>query len=250
MPYVIASPCIDVNDKACVEECPVDCIYEGNRKSYINPKECIDCGACEPVCPVEAITQDRRVPQRRRVDSSTTMRIFFTEALPGRDEPLGSRQAVHRRWASSAPTPSSSSTGRRGAMLDGHVLSTPTSTSRCWRKLGRRGSNGLDDFGPPGILDQLWDTDGSSRSRQALDDLFDEQGVDAALLFCEYSPKATGYPGFRGPAADRRAQPTAVPAGGQRQPPSALPDRRRGAPAAGPRCRGAQAPSGPRWLPV
>src|SRR4051794_41896181 len=60
MPYVIASPCIDVNDKACVEECPVDCIYEGNRKSYINPKECIDCGACEPVCPVEAISQDRR----------------------------------------------------------------------------------------------------------------------------------------------------------------------------------------------
>ena len=61
MPYVIASACIDVNDKACVDECPVDCIYEGVRKSYINPKECIDCGACEPVCPVEAITQDRRV---------------------------------------------------------------------------------------------------------------------------------------------------------------------------------------------
>ena len=57
MPYVIASACIDVNDKSCVEECPVDCIYEGERKSYINPKECIDCGACEPVCPVEAISQ-------------------------------------------------------------------------------------------------------------------------------------------------------------------------------------------------
>ncbi len=63
MPYVIASACIDVNDKSCVEECPVDCIYEGERKSYINPKECIDCGACEPVCPVEAITQDRRVAE-------------------------------------------------------------------------------------------------------------------------------------------------------------------------------------------
>ena len=66
MPYVIASACIDVNDKSCVEECPVDCIYEGERKSYINPKECIDCGACEPVCPVEAITQDRRVAGGRR----------------------------------------------------------------------------------------------------------------------------------------------------------------------------------------
>src|SRR6185437_3376912 len=63
VPYVIASGCIDVNDKSCVEECPVDCIYEGDRKSYINPKECIDCGACEPVCPVEAISQDRRVPE-------------------------------------------------------------------------------------------------------------------------------------------------------------------------------------------
>ncbi len=63
MPYVIASPCIDVTDKSCTEECPVDCIYEGDRKLYINPKECIDCGACEPVCPVEAISQDRRVAE-------------------------------------------------------------------------------------------------------------------------------------------------------------------------------------------
>jgi NAD-dependent dihydropyrimidine dehydrogenase PreA subunit len=88
MPYVIASACIDVNDKACVEECPVDCIYEGNRKSYINPKECIDCGACEPVCPVEAISQDRRVAdddEQFVIDNG----IFFTERLPGRDEPLG-----------------------------------------------------------------------------------------------------------------------------------------------------------------
>ncbi|MDQ1663813.1 MAG: hypothetical protein QOJ68_3793, partial [Blastococcus sp.] len=54
MPYVIGAECIDVNDMSCVEECPVDCIYEGDRKLYINPKECIDCGACEPVCPVEA----------------------------------------------------------------------------------------------------------------------------------------------------------------------------------------------------
>ena len=59
LPYVIAEPCIDVMDKSCVDECPVDCIYEGSRKLYISPVECIDCGACEPVCPVEAISQDR-----------------------------------------------------------------------------------------------------------------------------------------------------------------------------------------------
>ena len=51
MPYVIAAACIDAMDTSCVEECPVDCIYEGDRKLYINPKECIDCGACEPVVP-------------------------------------------------------------------------------------------------------------------------------------------------------------------------------------------------------
>ena len=88
MPYVIASPCIDVNDKACVDECPVDCIYEGERKSYINPKECIDCGACEPVCPVEAISQDRRVEEDDEAFVEDNA-AFFTETLPGRDEPLG-----------------------------------------------------------------------------------------------------------------------------------------------------------------
>ena len=55
MTYVIAFPCVDVKDKSCIEECPVDCIYEGDRMLYIQPDECVDCGACEPVCPVEAI---------------------------------------------------------------------------------------------------------------------------------------------------------------------------------------------------
>jgi NAD-dependent dihydropyrimidine dehydrogenase PreA subunit len=49
MAYVIAEPCIDVKDKACVEVCPVDCIYEGPTQLFIHPDECIDCGACEPV---------------------------------------------------------------------------------------------------------------------------------------------------------------------------------------------------------
>lgn len=88
MPYVIAAACIDVTDKSCIEECPVDCIYEGDRKLYINPKECIDCGACEPVCPVEAISQDRRVPDDQNVFVADNA-SFFTERLSGRDEPLG-----------------------------------------------------------------------------------------------------------------------------------------------------------------
>src|SRR5205823_3715059 len=49
MTYTICEPCIDVKDRACVDECPVDCIYEGARMLYIHPDECVDCGACEPV---------------------------------------------------------------------------------------------------------------------------------------------------------------------------------------------------------
>ncbi|HXG42628.1 MAG: ferredoxin family protein [Dehalococcoidia bacterium] len=67
MAYVICEPCIDVMDKSCVEVCPVDCIHyeEGvDRKLYIDPDECIDCGACEPVCPVTAIFAEDDVPDQ------------------------------------------------------------------------------------------------------------------------------------------------------------------------------------------
>jgi len=65
MTYVITTPCIDVQDQACVEVCPVDCIHfdEGeDRMLYINPDECIDCGACEPACPVTAIFAEDDTP--------------------------------------------------------------------------------------------------------------------------------------------------------------------------------------------
>jgi NAD-dependent dihydropyrimidine dehydrogenase PreA subunit len=87
--YVIAEPCIDVMDRACVEECPVDCIYEGGRSLYIQPDECVDCGACEPVCPVEAIYYEDDLPAKWQPYLEDNAR-FFAQALPGRDEPLGS----------------------------------------------------------------------------------------------------------------------------------------------------------------
>ena len=65
MAYVITTPWIDVQDQACVEVCPVDCIHfdQGeDRMLYINPDECIDCGACEPACPVTAIYAEDDVP--------------------------------------------------------------------------------------------------------------------------------------------------------------------------------------------
>jgi NAD-dependent dihydropyrimidine dehydrogenase PreA subunit len=62
MPYVFAEPFIGVKDKSCVVVCPVDCIYEGDDMLFINPDECIDCGLCEPECPVTAIFVDTDVP--------------------------------------------------------------------------------------------------------------------------------------------------------------------------------------------
>lgn len=90
MTYVIGDACVDVLDRSCVEVCPVDCIYVGGRKSYINPSECIDCGACEVECPVSAITVDRvaRQDPASRAHLEDAER-FFREVLPGRSAPLG-----------------------------------------------------------------------------------------------------------------------------------------------------------------
>jgi ferredoxin len=81
--YVIAQPCIDVKDKSCIEECPVDCIYEGNRMLYIQPDECVDCGACEPVCPVEAIYYEDDVPGEWKEFPKINTEFFVEIGSPG-----------------------------------------------------------------------------------------------------------------------------------------------------------------------
>ena len=63
MTYVIVEPCIGEKNSSCVDVCPVSCIYEAEEMYYINPDECIDCGACEPECPVNAIFHDSGVPE-------------------------------------------------------------------------------------------------------------------------------------------------------------------------------------------
>ena len=64
MTYIITEPCVGVLDRACVDVCPVDCIYEAPEHNMllISPDECIDCAACEPVCPVVAIFAEDDVP--------------------------------------------------------------------------------------------------------------------------------------------------------------------------------------------
>lgn len=88
MPYFITEGCVDVTDMSCVDECPVGCIYEGDRKLYINPGECIDCGQCEPVCPQDASYADHSTPPDKAAFGREDAR-FFAEPLPGRTEPIG-----------------------------------------------------------------------------------------------------------------------------------------------------------------
>jgi len=102
--YVIAEPCIDVLDRACVDECPVDCIYEGDRALYIHPDECVDCGACEPVCPVEAIYYEDDVPDKWSAFTPDNAR-FFAEPLPGHVEPLSSPGGAAKLGRVGADTP-------------------------------------------------------------------------------------------------------------------------------------------------
>lgn len=58
MTYVVTDNCINCKFTDCVEVCPVDCFYEGENFLVIHPDECIDCGVCEPECPVDAIKPD------------------------------------------------------------------------------------------------------------------------------------------------------------------------------------------------
>ena len=66
MTYVIVEPCIGVKDASCVDVCPVDCIHatDDDAMYFIDPDECIDCGACEPECPVEAIFPEDALPDK------------------------------------------------------------------------------------------------------------------------------------------------------------------------------------------
>ena len=107
MAYIIAEPCIGTKDASCVAVCPVDCIYEGDDQYYINPDECIDCGACEPECPWEAIFTEDDVPAA--LDDDVALNAITaarpTEFAEGtiRKRPRPSEDEVRenrRRWLS------------------------------------------------------------------------------------------------------------------------------------------------------
>jgi NAD-dependent dihydropyrimidine dehydrogenase PreA subunit len=112
MTYVIGRECIDVMDRSCVQDCPVDCIYEGERSLYINPDECVDCGACKLICRVGAIHYETDLPDDQLAHLSDNA-AFFTDVLPGRQDPIGSPGGAAGLGAVGVDTPLVANTRRR-----------------------------------------------------------------------------------------------------------------------------------------
>jgi ferredoxin len=96
MTYIVTDPCIKCKFMDCVEVCPVDCFYEGENFLAINPDECIDCGVCEPECPVDAIKPDTEdEPDGRWLEvNSTYSRVWPNITVKG--EPPADRTDFER----------------------------------------------------------------------------------------------------------------------------------------------------------
>lgn len=107
MTFVITDPCIDTTDQACVSVCPVDCIHfeEGaDRMLYINPSECIDCGACQPACPVSAIFPEDAVPEAARKFTQIN-ELWYGDHAAARAQVGGGSGAAAPTAAASAAAP-------------------------------------------------------------------------------------------------------------------------------------------------
>ena len=119
MTYVIAETCVDVMDKSCVEVCPVDCIHgtDDDRMLYIDPDECIDCGACVDPCPVDAISAEEDLPPEEQAYVEIN-RLYFKDP-----------EAARRRIDELQPRPGPLDTpvrndGSRAAQRGASVLSS------------------------------------------------------------------------------------------------------------------------------
>ena len=94
MTYVVAEPCVKCKYTDCVDVCPVDCFYEGENFLVIHPDECIDCGACVPECPTEAIFSEDELPEQWEEYTAINARLAQSwpnitekkDALPEADE--------------------------------------------------------------------------------------------------------------------------------------------------------------------
>lgn len=89
MAFVVTQACIDIKDKSCMQVCPADCLFEGDRMMYINPDLCINCGACEPACPQEAILLDEELEGDNAQFISINEQFFTEQDLFGGGRKLG-----------------------------------------------------------------------------------------------------------------------------------------------------------------
>ena len=89
MTHVLCKPCYDCKYTNCVVVCPVECFYEGERMLYIHPDECVDCGACEPVCPTEAIFYEDDLPADQVAYTAANAEFFDEIGSPGGAAKLG-----------------------------------------------------------------------------------------------------------------------------------------------------------------
>ncbi len=107
MTFVITEPCIGTKDTSCVDVCPVDCIhptkndpdFETAEMLYIDPAECIDCGACEPACPVEAIFEEDAVPEQVEGVHREERGVLRKEEVAAPGSPSELHSCVHAAFA-------------------------------------------------------------------------------------------------------------------------------------------------------
>ena len=83
MAYIVGDPCVKCKYTDCVAVCPVDCFYEGENTLVIHPDECIDCGACEPECPTNAIFEESALPEEQA--AYVELNAVFSGAKEGGD---------------------------------------------------------------------------------------------------------------------------------------------------------------------
>ena len=95
MTYIVNEKCIKCKLMDCVDVCPVDCFYEGENMLVIKPDECIDCGVCEPECPVDAITADTVEGATEWVDINTKYSTNWPNITKKRSEDV---PLDHKKW--------------------------------------------------------------------------------------------------------------------------------------------------------
>jgi len=98
MTHVVAEPCFDCKYTDCVVACPVDCFYQSEQLLYIHPDECIDCEACVPECPVEAIFHEDNLPEQWKEYAALNAEMARQSPnIAEKQEPLEGEQCVGKK---------------------------------------------------------------------------------------------------------------------------------------------------------